>query len=261
MSAGTQRCASCRTRGSGSPALHWRRSCSTARQASSSYARSRRSSPASCSRTCSGSPTGRCASRWSRNIINVNGADHGRLRKLVQPGASPRARPTRYRPAMREILARACGSRSRDAGSVRSRRGDFTQPYPARVIAAVMGAPARGRRPPARLVDVDPAAVRPDRARRSGAARRPSSDKVAEFYEWVAAADRSAAAVHPADDLISALITAEEEGDQPLRRRGREPRPQHPRGRRRHHARASSPMACGSSPTRPDQWAALRERS
>ena len=103
-----------------------------------------------------------------RNIINVNGADHGRLRKLVNPALAPRA-VDRYRPAMREILA--------ELWEPVAERGRcdlveaITRPYPARVIAAVMGAPGRGRRPPARLVDVDPAAVRPDGARRSRAAR------------------------------------------------------------------------------------------
>src|SRR3954471_20547568 len=38
-----------------------------------------------------------------RNIINVNGGDHSRLRGLVNPALSPRA-VERYRPLMREIL-------------------------------------------------------------------------------------------------------------------------------------------------------------
>ncbi|HEX2389029.1 MAG TPA: hypothetical protein VHI96_07930, partial [Solirubrobacterales bacterium] len=70
------------------------------------------------------------------NIINVNGADHGRLRKLVNPALAPRA-VDRYRPAMREILAELW----EPVGA--SRRCDLvealTKPYPARVIAAVMG--------------------------------------------------------------------------------------------------------------------------
>src|SRR4051794_20311156 len=39
-----------------------------------------------------------------RNIININGPDHARLRGLVNPALSPRA-VERYRPMMREILA------------------------------------------------------------------------------------------------------------------------------------------------------------
>src|ERR1700759_3445674 len=39
-----------------------------------------------------------------KNIINVNGADHRRLRNLVNPALAPRA-VARYRPAMQEFLA------------------------------------------------------------------------------------------------------------------------------------------------------------
>src|SRR5947209_13956650 len=42
--------------------------------------------------------------QMTRNIINVNGSAHSRLRGLVNPALSPRAAQA-YRPAMREILA------------------------------------------------------------------------------------------------------------------------------------------------------------
>src|SRR5436305_9446093 len=38
-----------------------------------------------------------------RNIININGGDHRRLRNLVNPALAPRA-VDRYRPAMRRFL-------------------------------------------------------------------------------------------------------------------------------------------------------------
>src|SRR5438270_9717540 len=38
-----------------------------------------------------------------KNIININGDDHRRLRNLVNPALAPR-RVDRYRPAMREFL-------------------------------------------------------------------------------------------------------------------------------------------------------------
>ena len=48
-----------------------------------------------------------------RNILHVNGADHARLRSLVNPALSPRA-VERYRPVMRgfleDLLARAEGT-------------------------------------------------------------------------------------------------------------------------------------------------------
>ena len=142
------------------------------------------------------------------NIINVNGADHGRLRKLVNPALAPRA-VDRYRPAMREILAELWEP------VAASGRCDLvealTKPYPARVIAAVMGAPAGDA---ARLHDwsmwiqrqFDPPALGDPEQLAT------INRKVAEFYDWVRpliAARRDT----PADDLISSLITAEEEGD------------------------------------------------
>ena len=142
------------------------------------------------------------------NIINVNGADHGRLRKLVNPALAPRA-VDRYRPAMREILAELWEP------VAASGRCDLvealTKPYPARVIAAVMGAPAGDA---ARLHDwsmwiqrqFDPPALGDPEQLAT------INRKVAEFYDWVRpliAARRDT----PADDLISSLITAEAEGD------------------------------------------------
>src|SRR6202007_1346927 len=43
--------------------------------------------------------------QMQRNILHVNGADHTRLRSLVNPALSPRA-VERYRPVMREFLQR-----------------------------------------------------------------------------------------------------------------------------------------------------------
>ena len=73
------------------------------------------------------------------NIININGDDHGRLRKLVNPALSPRS-VERYRPAMRRFLERAArpGCRATDGSTSSSA---FAKPYPSMVIAEVMGAP------------------------------------------------------------------------------------------------------------------------
>ena len=90
-----------------------------------------------------------------RNILHVNGADHSRLRSLVNPALSPRA-VERYRPAMRgfleDLLARATVALTR--GRARLRLGAphstasscefveaFAKPYPSQTIASVMGAP------------------------------------------------------------------------------------------------------------------------
>src|ERR1700716_2629762 len=44
--------------------------------------------------------------KW--NILHINGADHTRLRSLVNPALSPRA-VERYRPAMKEFLQQLLG--------------------------------------------------------------------------------------------------------------------------------------------------------
>ncbi len=113
-----------------------------------------------------------------RNIINVNGADHGRLRKLVNPALAPRA-IDRYRPAMREILAELWEPIEAGAargGSLRPRRGAHAS-LPGAGHRRGHGRSGRGRRPSPRLVDVDPAAVRSDRAVRSPSSSRRSSGR------------------------------------------------------------------------------------
>jgi cytochrome P450 len=146
--------------------------------------------------------------QMSRNIINVNGSDHSRLRGLVNPALSPRA-VERYRPVMREILADLWPALERAATC------DFVsalaKPYPSRTIANVMGAPAQDAE---RLHDwsmwiqrqFDPLALA-DPAQLATIDR-----KVAEFYAWVRpliARRRDT----PADDLISSLIVAERDDD------------------------------------------------
>ena len=143
-----------------------------------------------------------------RNIINVHGSDHSRLRSLVNPALSPRA-AERYRPLMREILA--------DLWPGVAAAGEFdfvaeiAKPYPSRTIARVMGAPEEDA---PRLHDwsmwiqrqFDPIALAdPEQL---AAIQR----KTAEFYDWVRPliAHRRGT---PGDDLISSLILAEEQGD------------------------------------------------
>src|SRR5436305_6452734 len=73
-----------------------------------------------------------------KNIINVNGVDHGRLRRLVNPALSPR-RVERYRPAMRGFLVDLLERLGSDGCC--EFIADFAKPYPSLVIAEVMGAP------------------------------------------------------------------------------------------------------------------------
>ncbi|MBV9473853.1 MAG: cytochrome P450 [Solirubrobacterales bacterium] len=141
-----------------------------------------------------------------KNIININGDDHRRLRNLVNPALAPRA-VARYRPAMRAFAERLLDERS----AVQSCEliAEFAKPYPALVIAHVMGAPLADA---PRLQgwsnwiqrQFDPASLIAERDRIETA--------VSEFYEYADAlieARRRA----PGEDLITDLIAAEQEGE------------------------------------------------
>ncbi len=73
-----------------------------------------------------------------KNIININGTDHQRLRSLINPALAPRA-VARYRPAMRAFLEQLLAGLPADGRC--EFISDFAKPYPSLVIAEVMGAP------------------------------------------------------------------------------------------------------------------------
>jgi cytochrome P450 len=150
-----------------------------------------------------------------RNIINVNGDDHRRLRNLVNPALSPRA-VDRYLPAMRRFLGQLLDRIPEDGRC--EFIGDFAKPYPSLVIAEVMGAPLTDAPRLHHWSNViqrqfDPTSLMTEREQIEQA--------VAEFYayedELIAArragGDRAGGDSISADDLISALIKAEEAGD------------------------------------------------
>ncbi|HEX8066874.1 MAG TPA: cytochrome P450 [Thermoleophilaceae bacterium] len=144
--------------------------------------------------------------RFKGNLLDLDGEDHRRLRKLVQPAFTPPA-ADRHRPAMRERLAELFAPLA-EAG-----RCDFVeavaQPYPAQMIAHVMGAPLADA-PRLHLwanriqQQFDPIKVATELDEINRAAR--------EFqeYTWDLLRARQG---DPRDDLISELIAAEEEGD------------------------------------------------
>jgi cytochrome P450 len=142
----------------------------------------------------------------SRNIISLNGDQHRRLRKLVHESFTPKA-ADRYRPAMREILADLY-DQVKDKGSC-DFVTEFAKPYPARMIAAVIGAPPADAERLHHLSNLlqgqfDAIALATKRAELEQAA--------VEFDAYVETlvADRKD---DPGDDLVSRLIVAEEEGD------------------------------------------------
>ncbi len=141
-----------------------------------------------------------------RNILHLNGADHGRLRNLVNPFFTPRA-ADRWRPVMREYLEQlfepVAGTGRFDFVEA------FAKPYPSLMMATVMGAPLADA---PRLHDwslwiqrqFDPPSLIAERERIELA--------VEEFYEYVGALLEHRRG-DPGDDLVSTLIAAEEQGD------------------------------------------------
>src|SRR3954462_7719951 len=141
----------------------------------------------------------------TRNILNIDGDDHRRLRNLVNPALTPRA-VERYRPAMRGFIAELFEKVAADG------RCEFVhaiaKPYPALVIATVMGAP---------LEDASRLYYWSNWIQRQFSAdladkRDTIEQAVVEFYEYVGALLERRRS-EPCDDLVSRLLAAEHEGD------------------------------------------------
>ncbi len=138
------------------------------------------------------------------NILHVNGPAHGRLRQLVNPFFTPRA-ADRWRPTMREVLEELWDDDLHACEAVDA----LAKPYPSRVIAAVMGAEAADAPRLHHWSNV----IQKQFDAIALATERPQIEAACtEFYAWahdLLARRRGT----PGDDLISALIAAEQEGD------------------------------------------------
>src|SRR3712207_462360 len=141
----------------------------------------------------------------ARNILNIDGDDHRRLRNLVNPALAPRA-VERYRPAMRGFVEDLV-ERFADSGRCELVQ-DLCKPYPALTIATIMGAPLEDAE---RLYDWS------NWIQRQFAAdlleqRERIEQAVVEFYDYANGLLEERRA-NPGDDLISTLLTARYEGD------------------------------------------------
>ena len=149
--------------------------------------------------------------QMKRNILHVNGPDHTRLRSLLNPALSARA-VERYRPALvgflEGLFAEAC-SGARDGVVGCDFVEAFAKPYPSQTIARVMGAPIADA---PRLHHWSKVIQRQFDAAAMATEMDAIEEAVREFYEY-AAALVGARRGEPADDLISMLIAAEEEGE------------------------------------------------
>src|SRR3954463_10062069 len=149
---------------------------------------------------------GPLAEEMRRNILHLDGADHRRLRQLVNPFFTPRA-ADRWRPVMREFLEQLWQPLA-EAGACEA-VDQLCKPYPSMTIATVMGAPLEDA---PRLHEwsnwiqkqFDGPTLMSQRERIDRAGQ--------EFYDWVEPLIERRRQT-PGDDLISHLIQAEEEGD------------------------------------------------
>ena len=131
-----------------------------------------------------------------RNILHINGADHSRLRGLVNPAFTPRA-VERWRPFMRETIASLFEPLDGHADIVEA----LAKPYPSQVIAKLMGAPLEDA---AKLWDWSNLIQR--QFGMTVAEERPQIERaVTEFSAYTEALMRQRRA-DPGEDLISELL-------------------------------------------------------
>jgi cytochrome P450 len=149
---------------------------------------------------------GPLAEEMRRNILHLDGADHRRLRQLVNPFFTPRA-AARWRPNMRTFLEQLWAPLE-GAGRCEAVE-DLCKPYPSLTIATVMGAPLDDA---PRLHEWSNWIQKQFDAPTLTTQRERIDRAVAEFYAWVEPLIERRRST-PGDDLISSLIQAEEEGD------------------------------------------------
>ena len=149
---------------------------------------------------------GPLADHIDANILNLTGEQHRRLRALVGPAFTPR-QADRWRPVMRGFLEDLWSGVAASGGC------DFVaavaRPYPSLTIAAVLGAP---RQDAGRLQEWSSWVQGQFDIRALSSNRDDIERAVTEVQDYVTTLleDRRAA---PADDLISDLLAARDQGD------------------------------------------------
>ena len=149
---------------------------------------------------------GPLADHIDANILNLTGEQHRRLRALVGPAFTPR-QADRWRPVMRGFLDDLWSGVAASGGC------DFVavlaRPYPSLTIATVLGAPGQDVE---RLHEWSSWVQRQFDIRALSSNRDDIERAVIEVQDYATALleDRRAA---PADDLISDLLAARDQGD------------------------------------------------
>jgi cytochrome P450 len=142
-----------------------------------------------------------------RSMLVMDPPDHTRVRKLVGQAFTPR-RVAQLRPRIEQILEDLLAGVERDGGMELIH--DLAEPLPAIVIAELLGVPAEDHR---QFREWSSALVANIGARqRDGAASEPARhalESLLAYLSEVIAARRK----QPRDDLISAMLHAQEESD------------------------------------------------
>src|SRR5918997_2839956 len=149
-----------------------------------------------------------------RNLLSVDPPDHTRLRKLVQLSFTARAMEA-LKPRIRQIAEELLDAAEREAAargeSAPNRTMDlvpaFAYPVPVTVISEIVGIPAEDR---ARVRVWTENLLRADRADREAMAE--TRERIGEFVAYLKALFERRRH-DPADDLVSQLVQAEEDGD------------------------------------------------
>ena len=146
---------------------------------------------------------------WERmkgNLLDLRGDDHRRQRKLVQPAFSPKE-ADKQRPLMRQELGKLWDAVAGDGGCEFVQA--FAKPYPARMIAGVMGSPLEDAPQLGEWANLIQGQFDPVKI----ATMFPTIEQASvEFVAYVADLIQKRKG-HPKDDLITKLIEAEEDGD------------------------------------------------
>ncbi len=146
---------------------------------------------------------------WDRmkgNLLDLRGDDHRRQRKLVQPAFSPKE-ADKQRPLMRQELEKLWHAVETGGGC--EFVAAFAKPYPARMIAGVMGSPLEDAPQLGEWANLIQGQFDPVKI----ATMLPELERAStEFVGYVDDLIQKRKG-HPRDDLITKLIEAEEDGD------------------------------------------------
>lgn len=141
-----------------------------------------------------------------RNLLMLDGEEHGRLRGLVSKGFTPK-RVERLRPRLQTVVDDLFdhAAERREIDLVQ----EISHPFPAIAIAELLGVPSKDQdfflSCSARLVQM----LDPVQARGGAAPMRDATHELCDYFRVLLAERRA----EPRDDLLSAMLAAEENGD------------------------------------------------